>query len=77
MSYHVFVKVKMRAVDARRVVREFKKEYGDRIEDARKKWNRSILCIEPIAELTGKCVVGSWLGSPENVYLRLTVRTGI
>ena len=27
MSSHVFVKVKMRAVDAR----EFKKEYGDRI----------------------------------------------
>ena len=36
MSSHVFVKVKMRAVDARRFVREFKKEYGDRIEDARK-----------------------------------------
>jgi hypothetical protein len=31
MSGHVFVKVKMRAVDARRFVREFKKEYGDRI----------------------------------------------
>ena len=28
MSSHVFVKVKMRAVDARRFVREFKKEYG-------------------------------------------------
>ena len=26
----------MRAVDARRFVREFKKEYGDQIEDARK-----------------------------------------
>ena len=35
MSRHVYVKVKMRAVDARRFVREFKKEYGDRIEDAR------------------------------------------
>ncbi len=55
-------------------MREFKKEYGDQIEDARKKWNRSILCIEPIAELTGKCVVSGWLDSPENVYLRLTVR---
>ena len=32
MSYHVFVKVKMRAVEARRFVREFKKEYGDQIE---------------------------------------------
>ena len=31
---HVYVK--MRAVDARRFVREFKKEYGDRIEGARK-----------------------------------------
>lgn len=31
MSGHVYVKVKMRAVDARRFVREFKKEYGDRI----------------------------------------------
>ena len=31
MSSHVFVKVKMRAVGARRFVREFKKEYGDRI----------------------------------------------
>ena len=59
MSNHVFVKVKIRAVDARRFVRGFKKEYGDRIEDARKKWNRSILCIEPIAGLTGKCVVSS------------------
>ena len=58
-------------------MREFKKEYGNQIEGARKKWNRSILCIEPIAGLTGKCVVNSWLGSPENVYLRLTVRTGI
>ena len=28
MSSYVFVKVKMRAVDARRFVREFKKEYG-------------------------------------------------
>lgn len=36
MSSHVFVKVKMRAVDARRFVREFKKEYGGRIEGARK-----------------------------------------
>ncbi len=36
MSSHVFVKVKMRAVDARRFVREFKKEYGNRIENARK-----------------------------------------
>ena len=59
MSYHVFVKVKMRAVDARRFVREFKKEYGDRIEGAWKKWNRSILCIEPITELAGKRVVSS------------------
>ena len=31
MSSYVFVKVKMRAVDARRFVREFKKEYGDQI----------------------------------------------
>ncbi len=31
MSSHVFVKVKMRAVDTRRFVREFKKEYGDQI----------------------------------------------
>lgn len=30
------VKEKLRAVDARRFVREFKKEYGDHIEDARK-----------------------------------------
>ena len=45
--------------DSRRVVREFKKEYGDQIEGAQKKWNRCILCIEPIAELTGKCVVSS------------------
>ena len=29
MCGHVFVKVKMRAVGARRFVREFKKEYGD------------------------------------------------
>ena len=36
MSYHVFVKVKMRAVDVKRFVREFKKEYGNRIEGARK-----------------------------------------
>ena len=36
MSYHVFVKVKMLAVDAGRFVREFGKEYGDRIENARK-----------------------------------------
>ncbi len=28
MSSHVFVKVKIRAVGARRFVREFKKEYG-------------------------------------------------
>ena len=42
-------------------MREFKKEYGDQIEGARKKWNRSILCIEPIAELTGKCVVSGRL----------------
>lgn len=28
MRSHVFVKVKMRAVGARRLVREFKKEYG-------------------------------------------------
>ena len=28
--------MKIRAVDARRFAREFKKEYGDRIEDARK-----------------------------------------
>ena len=53
------MKVKVRAVDARRFVREFKKEYGDRIEGAWKKWNRSILCIELIAELTGKRVVSS------------------
>ena len=32
MSSHVFVKVKMRAVDARRFVREFEREYGDQIE---------------------------------------------
>ena len=31
MSSHVFVKVKMRAVDARRLVRESVKECGDRI----------------------------------------------
>ena len=31
MSGHVYVKVKMRAVDARRFVREFEKEYGDQI----------------------------------------------
>ena len=36
MSSHVYVKVKMRAVDGGRFVREFKKEYGDRIENARK-----------------------------------------
>ena len=36
MSCDVLVKVKIRAVDARRFVREFKKEYGNRIEDARK-----------------------------------------
>lgn len=42
MCCDVYVKVKMRAVDARRFVREFKKECGDRIEDAWKKWNRSI-----------------------------------
>ena len=36
MSCDFYVKVKMRAVDARRFVREFKKEYGDRIEGARK-----------------------------------------
>ena len=30
------MKVKGRAVDARRFVREFKKEYGNRIEDARR-----------------------------------------
>ncbi len=36
MSYHVFVKVKIRALNVRRFVREFKKEYGDQIEDARK-----------------------------------------
>ena len=36
MSSHIFVKVKMRAVDAMRFVREFKKEYSDQIEDARK-----------------------------------------
>ena len=42
-------------------MREFKKEYGDQIEGARKKWNRSLLCIEPIAELTGKCVANGRL----------------
>ena len=42
MSSHVYVTVKMRAVDAGRFVCEFKKECGDRIEDAWKKWNRSI-----------------------------------
>ena len=42
MSSNVYVKVKMRAVDARRFAREFKKEYGDQIEGARKKWSRSI-----------------------------------
>ena len=31
MSCDFYVKVKMRAVDARWFVREFKKEYGDRI----------------------------------------------
>ena len=31
MSSYVFEKVKMRAVGARRFVREFKREYGDRI----------------------------------------------
>lgn len=36
MSRHVYMKVKMRMVDAGRFVREFKKEYGDQIEDARK-----------------------------------------
>ena len=36
MSSHVYIKVKIRAVDAKRFVREFKKEYGDRIEVARK-----------------------------------------
>ena len=36
MSSHVYIKVKIRAVDAKRFVREFKKEYGDQIEDARK-----------------------------------------
>ena len=36
MSSHVFVKVKIRAVDIKRFVREFKKEYGDWIENARK-----------------------------------------
>ena len=40
-------------------------------------WDRCILCIEPIAELTGKCVVSSWLDTTENVYLLLTERTGI
>lgn len=42
MSSHAVVKVKMRALGARRFVREFGKEYGDRIENAWKKWNRSI-----------------------------------
>ena len=32
MSSDVYVKVKIRAVDARRFVREFEKEYGDKIE---------------------------------------------
>ena len=36
MSCDVYVKVKIRALDVRRFVREFKKEYGDQIEDARK-----------------------------------------
>ena len=31
----VFVKVKIQVVDGGRYVREFKKEYGNRIEDAR------------------------------------------
>ena len=31
MSSHVFVKVKIRAVDVKRFVREFKKEYGSRL----------------------------------------------
>ena len=31
MSSHVFVKVKIRAVDAKRFVRGFVKEYGGRI----------------------------------------------
>lgn len=31
MGSHVYVKVKTRAADTRRFVREFKKEYGDRI----------------------------------------------
>ena len=34
MSSHVFVKVKMRAVDARRVVREFKKEAWKYVDDS-------------------------------------------
>ena len=34
MSSYVFVKVKMRAVDARRFVREFKKKYWDQIDGA-------------------------------------------
>ena len=36
MSCDVYVKVKIRALDVRRFVREFKKEYGNRIEDVRK-----------------------------------------
>ena len=36
MSSDVYVKVKMRAIDARRFVRGFKKECDDQIEGARK-----------------------------------------
>lgn len=36
MSCSVYVKVKIRALDVKRFVREFKKAYGDHIEDARK-----------------------------------------
>ena len=43
----------------------------------RKKRDRCILCIEPLAELPGKCVVRGCLGFMANVYLRLTTRTKI
>ena len=58
----------MRALDARRFAREFKKECGDRIEYAWKKWNRSIfvyrtalrayrkMCSERKTGLHRKCV---------------------
>ena len=62
MSSHVFVKVKIRAVDARRFVREFKKEYGDRIEDARKL-------------KTEGDVLDAWLGWMDGARLARLVRS--